>query len=177
MKAEKGEAGGVTRAPQSNWLAGRYEHALDIKSRLIVPSEWRNTMGLPLYVYIVRSPHKRCLWLMPPFEMEQRMSSIRSQSLFDERLDDAMRAFGDNSQQAMLDVQGRIRIQDRFLEYAGLVEKAGKVVMIGLGQKVEIWSSALAPKMEAWAPVTVPKAETEVRAYADEMKYLQGMGI
>lgn len=94
------------------------------------------------------------------------MARLREMSMFDSRLDDAMRSFGNNSQQVMLDVQGRIRIHDRHLEFAALTEKSTKVVMIGMGQKAEIWSSGLAPQ-----------ESTEQRAYADDMAYLRSLGI
>jgi MraZ protein len=71
--------------------------------------------------------------------------SCRQRSLFDRRACEALRVFGENAEQAVLDVQGRIRIRDRLLAFAGL---SGKVVMIGAMNRVQLWSPALRPEAE-----------------------------
>ena len=163
MKIEKGETKSEMRTLQSNYLTGRFEHTLDIKRRLIVPATWRDTMGMPRYVFIMRSPLNSSLLLVPPFEMERKMEKIREKSLFDREASDALRVLGENSEPVLLDIQGRIRISDRMMAFAQLT---GKVVMIGMGGKAEIWSAALRPPEEMGQ-----------ESYAASMSKLEHMGF
>lgn len=126
-------------------LVGRFDHALDPKRRLTVPAGWRDLMGSPAYVYVFPDPNETCLNLIPPIEMEGRLEKLRQRALFDKQASLALRVFGENAEQAMLDVQGRIRIKDRLLGFAGLKDK---VVMIGAMNRVQLWSPALQPESE-----------------------------
>lgn len=141
MSVESTQSAG--RTLRSNFLIGRYEHALDVKRRIIVPAVWRDVMGEPKYVYIIPNPEERCLSLVSPVEMELRMDRLRQNSLFDKKASAQLRHLGENSEQVMLDVQGRIRIRDRLLAFANLTDK---VVLIGMGMRAEIWSSAMRPE-------------------------------
>jgi len=96
-------------------------------------------------VYVFPDPNERCLNLIPPAEMEGRLEKLRQRPLFDKRAHEALRVFGENAEQAVLDVQGRIRIKDRLLAFAGL---SSKVVMIGAMNRVQLWSPALRPEAE-----------------------------
>jgi MraZ protein len=126
-------------------LVGRFDHALDPKKRLTVPAGWRDLMGSPAYVYVFPDPNETCLNLIPPAEMEGRLEKLRQRALFDKRAGEALRVFGENAEQAVLDVQGRIRIRDRLLAFAGLSDK---VVLIGALNRVQLWSPILWPETE-----------------------------
>ena len=123
-------------------LVGRFDHALDPKRRLTVPAGWRDLMGAPPYVYVFPDPNEKCLNLIPPAEMEGRLEKLRQRALFDKRASVALRVFGENAEQAVVDVQGRIRIRDRLLAFAQLTDT---VVMIGAMNRVQLWSPALRP--------------------------------
>ena len=127
-------------------LVGRYDHALDPKRRLTVPAGWRDLMGAPPYVYVFPDPTEKCLNIIPPAEMEGRLEKLRQRALFDKTLGPALRFFGENAEQVMLDVQGRIRIRDRLLAFAQLSDT---VVMIGSMNRIQLWSPALMPEAEA----------------------------
>jgi len=127
------------------FLVGRFDHALDPKKRFTIPAGWRDLMGSPAYVYIIPDPTEKCLNLLPPAEMEGRLDKLRQRALFDKGASAALRVLGENSEQVMLDVQGRIRIKDRLLKFAMLDEK---VVMIGALNRVQLWSPTLRPDEE-----------------------------
>lgn len=127
------------------FLVGRFDHALDPKKRFTIPAGWRDLMGSPAYVYIIPDPTEKCLNLLPPAEMEGRLDKLRQRALFDKGASTALRVLGENSEQVMLDVQGRIRIKDRLLKFAMLEEK---VVMIGALNRVQLWSPTLRPEEE-----------------------------
>jgi len=126
-------------------LVGRFDHALDPKRRLTVPAGWRDLMGSPAYVYVFPDPNEKCLNLIPPAEMEGRLEKLRQRALFDKSASSALRVFGENAEQAVVDVQGRIRIKDRLLAFAKLTDT---VVMIGAMNRVQLWSPELRPEAE-----------------------------
>ena len=132
-------------AAGSGLLVGRFDYALDPKTRFTIPAGWRELMGAPAYVYVMPDPRETCLNLLPPAEMEGRLEKLRQRALFDKGASQALRVLGENSEQVALDVQGRIRIKDRLLKFAGLEET---VVMVGALNRVQLWSPALRPEEE-----------------------------
>ncbi len=118
-------------------LMGRFEHALDPKRRLTVPSGWFEVMGAPRYVYVIPDPNSACLTVLAPAEMEARLQALQRRKLFDPKATQSLRTIGENSEQLMFDVQRRIRVSDRLLQYAGLT---GQVVMIGAVNRIELWA-------------------------------------
>ncbi len=100
-------------------------------------------MGKAGTVYVIPDPHVKCLNLLPVAEMDVRLEKLRQKSLFDPGTGEALRVIGENSEQLQWDVQGRIRIRDRLLAFAGL---KGQVVMIGAVNRVQLWSSELRPE-------------------------------
>jgi MraZ protein len=127
-------------------LLGRFDHALDPKKRLTIPSNWRDLMGQPAYVYVLPDLDLPCLNLLAPHELEQRMASLRQRALFDDGLGEALAELGENAEQLPLDVQGRIRIRDRLLDFAQLTDQ---VVMIGAANRVQLWAPKLRPERAA----------------------------
>jgi len=111
----------------SGVLVGRVDHALDPKKRFTIPSEWRAVMGDPEYVYVMPDRTEKCLNLIPRAEMEARLEKLREKALFDPALNRALQAIGANSEQLMLDVQGRIRVCDKLLQFANLTTTVAMV--------------------------------------------------
>jgi division/cell wall cluster transcriptional repressor MraZ len=128
----------------SGVLVGRCDHALDPKKRLTIPSEWRAVMGNPEYVYVMPDRKEPCLNLIPRAEMEARLEKLREKALFDPALNRALQTIGANSEQLVLDVQGRIRICDKLLQFANLTTT---VAMVGSVRMIKLWNPAvLAPE-------------------------------
>jgi len=128
---------------RSGALVGRFDHALDPKKRFTIPSEWRELMGNPSYIYVMPDPAERCLNLVPVAEMESRLSKLREKALFDPVANRALQTIGAVSELPSLDVQGRIRISDKLLQFANLTTT---VAMLGSVRMVKLWDpAALAP--------------------------------
>lgn len=89
---------------------------------------------------------RKCLNIIPLAEMEARLAKLREKALFDPSLAQALHTIGANSEQVALDVQGRIRVSDRLLKFAGV--KDG-VTLIGAVRKIEIWRPTGGGKKEA----------------------------
>jgi DNA-binding transcriptional regulator/RsmH inhibitor MraZ len=86
---------------------------------------------------------ERCVNLMPKAEMDVLLSKIREKALFDPALNRVFQVIGSMSEQLDLDVQGRIRISDKLLQYANLTTT---VAMVGSFRMIKLWDpSALAP--------------------------------
>ena len=64
-------------------FVGRYDHALDPKKRFTIPSEWRDLMGNPKFVYVMPDPKDRCVNIVPTVEMDARLEKLREKALFD----------------------------------------------------------------------------------------------
>ena len=140
---------------QPSFFLGRYVHNLDPKKRLTIPSGWRDCLGNPKYTFILPDPSLNCLNIVPYEELNLQLQKLKEKSFFDSRITAALQMIGSNSEQVSLDVQGRIRISDRLLEYAGLV---GKVVLIGAVNRIQIWSQSLAPSGETVDAVGLKEA-------------------
>ena len=130
----------------SSGLVGRFDHALDPKKRLTIPSGWRLVLGNPEYVYAMPDPVERCVNIMPKDEMDVMLSQLRQKALFDPAQMRLLQVIGANSDLLMLDSQGRIRISDKLLQFANLTTT---VAMVGSVRMIKLWDpKALAPEGE-----------------------------
>ena len=124
---------------ESGVLVGRSDHALDPKKRLTIPSGWRTDMGNPKFVYVMPDRKERCLNLLPKAEMDVLLAKIREKALFDPALNRIFQVIGSQSERLDLDVQGRIRISDKLLQFANLTTT---VAMVGSVRMVKLWDPA-----------------------------------
>ena len=123
-------------------FAGRFDRPLDGKKRFTIPSEWRNLMGDPEFVYVMPDPTDRCVNIIPMVEWESRMEELRKKALFDPALKPVLQKIGANSEMPALDVQGRIRISDKLLQFANLTTT---VAMLGAVRMIQLWDPAALP--------------------------------
>ena len=130
----------------SSILVGRCDHALDPKRRLTIPSGWRKALGNPEFVYVMPDRKERCLNLMPKAEMDVLKAKIREKALFDPALNRVYQVIGSVSEQLDLDVQGRIRISDRLLQFANLTTT---VAMLGSFRMIKLWAPEAVPPEDA----------------------------
>ncbi|MEG1480680.1 MAG: hypothetical protein RSD41_06745 [Kiritimatiellia bacterium] len=119
-------------------FSGGAEHALDPKRRLTIPSGWRDAMGRPSYVFVMADPHEKCLRLMPAELMQSILDKLRARRLSDPAVSRMLSVIGENSEQLPLDVQGRIRISDRLLDFADVKSRVAFVGAVAYG---EIWAT------------------------------------
>ncbi len=127
----------------SGVFTDRHDHALDSKKRFTIPSEWRSLMGNPKFVYVMPDPREKCLHIIPQAEMEGRLAKLRERALFDPALAPLLQTIGSSSEMPLLDVQGRIRISDKLLQFANLTTT---VAMVGSVRTIKLWNpAALAP--------------------------------
>jgi MraZ protein len=132
---------------------GIYEHSLDSKDRLTVPSRFRAALSDGV---VLSKSFDPCVWLHTPEGYEDLSARfLTPHSPFGREARSMRRRFHGGSFDEKLDAAGRIRIPKSLLEHAGL---DGACVVVGTGEYLEIWNA------EAWA-----KQEEELDAAAPEI--------
>jgi MraZ protein len=132
---------------------GLYEHSLDSKDRLTVPSRFRASLSDGI---VLSKGFDPCVWVHTTAEFEQLSDTFLSpHSPFGRDARQLRRRFHGGSFDEKLDSAGRIRLPKPLIEHAGL---GGNCVVIGAGEYLEIWDA------EAWA-----KQEEELDAAAPEI--------
>ena len=113
-----------------------YTHFMDPKRRLTIPSEWREPFSKTPTLYVLPDFFERSLRLIPDADMDRRLEKIRQIPLSDRRGRDLVRELGRQSDKVQWDSQGRIRIKDELLNWAGLVDQ---VLLMGAYDTFELW--------------------------------------
>ena len=115
-------------------FVGTFEHALDGKGRVVLPSQFCN--GLAGTGYLAK--YERCLGLWTQEGFDEIVLRLRQKVREGEVSMNALRSLTGNAVQVEPDAQGRILIPQKLREYAGLDRE---VAVVGLGDRIEIWSS------------------------------------
>ena len=139
-------------------LTGVHNRVLDPKKRLTIPSVWRDALGGD-YVYVMPDTQNHCLQLVPADMMEARLEKLQNESLGDKRLNALLSRIGEVSDVLEFDVQGRIRISDKLLAYAGL---EGAVVLKGSYRMATIWPAERCVENEAVDEAGLDEAMSEL---------------
>ena len=145
MSKESRQSVAGSTSVESNGFVGRYDYTLDPKKRLTIPSLWRSIMGNPEFVYVMPDPRERCVNIIPPKEMGLRLEELRKKALFDPALRPVLQKIGACSEMPSVDVQGRIRISDKLLQFANLKTT---VAMQGAVLMIQLWDPAVLPPAE-----------------------------
>lgn len=124
---------------------GKYQHNLDQKNRLAVPTKLRGNLGNEFVVCKPLTPDIKCLYLYS-LEGWQALVERISQKASGETLTKIQRRLFINAERVESDTQGRFTIRADFCEYANL-EKA--VTVFGAGQRVELWNPEAFAMVEA----------------------------
>ncbi len=115
-------------------FTGEYQHTLDGKGRVIIPSKLREGLGDR---FVVTRGLDKCLFVYPNSEwvrLEQKLKQLPF-TKSDSRA--FTRFFFSGAMEVEADKQGRILIPNNLREYAG-IEK--EVMFIGVSNRVEVWN-------------------------------------
>ena len=113
---------------------GEYNHSVDAKGRLIVPSKFREQLGNE---FVVTKGLDGCLFVYSQEEWKRIEESLREKPLTSKDARKFMRFFFAGAANCEVDKQGRILLPAHLREFAGLEKD---VVLVGVGSRVEIWS-------------------------------------
>lgn len=115
-------------------LIGNYQHTIDAKGRLFIPSKQREALGDT--VYMTRGLDD-CVFLFSKAGWEEFVSSLDNLSMAKARV--AVRYFGGNAAESELDAQGRISLPSNLRKICGLDKD---VTVVGVLNRLEIWDTA-----------------------------------
>lgn len=113
---------------------GEYQHTLDTKSRLIIPSKFRDDLG---ELFVMTKGLDNCLFVYPRGEWIDLENKLKELPLTNREARAFVRFFFSGASESTLDKQGRVLIPANLRQHS----KAKKeMVIIGLASRLEIWS-------------------------------------
>lgn len=120
---------------------GRYNHTIDPKGRLSIPSKYREILGDE---FVVSKGMDGCLFVYADEDWKAFEAKLASLPLVNEEARQFARYFLSGAQYVTVDKQGRILLPQDLRDFAGLEKD---VVLAGTGGRIEIWS------LEQWNAV------------------------
>ena len=115
-------------------LIGEYQHTVDAKGRVFVPSKFRDDLGEK---FIVTRGIGNCLFGFSGEEWEKISKKLTSMPLTDVSIQNFLRRLFAGATECEVDKQGRILLPQRLREFAK-VDK--EVVIIGVMSRIEFWA-------------------------------------
>ena len=113
---------------------GEYNHTIDAKGRLIIPSKFREALGNE---FVLTKGLDGCLFVFPMKEWEAFEEKLRSLPLIDKNARKFSRFFLAGASTCELDKQGRILVPGTLREFAQMDKE---VVLTGMLDRIEVWS-------------------------------------
>ena len=113
---------------------GTYNHTIDAKGRLIIPSKYRDVLG---DTFVVTQGLDGCLFVYAIDDWKVFEAKLASLPLINQEARQFARFFLSGAQYVTVDKQGRILMPQDLREFAGLEKD---VVLAGMGGRIEIWS-------------------------------------
>ncbi len=111
-----------------------YNHTIDAKGRLIVPSRFREQLGDE---FVVTKGMDGCLFVYANDDWNAFEQKLTSLPLINKEARKFARFFLAGAAQVEVDKQGRILLPANLREFASLEKD---VVLVGVGSRIEIWS-------------------------------------
>ncbi len=123
---------------------GEYNHTIDAKGRLIVPSKFRETLG---DTFVVTKGLDGCLFVYDREEWGIFEEKLKSLPITNKEARQFVRFFLAGAAEVEVDKQGRILVPNVLREFAQLNKD---VVLIGVASRIEIWSKERFEGMAAY---------------------------
>lgn len=140
---------------------GEYRHSLDSKARLIMPAKFREGLG---EAFVITRGLDNCLFVYPQEEWKIMEEKVKNLPLAKSEARAFVRFLFSGASECEVDKQGRICLPALLREYAKIDKE---VVVIGVSNRVEIWSK------ENWDSY-INQAEVD---YADLTEKIVELGI
>ena len=115
-------------------LMGEYHHNIDEKSRLIIPSKFRNELGNS---FVITKGLEKCLFVYSLDEWNKIVKKINTLPFTKKNVRAFERSFIGGATLNEFDKQGRINITSPLVHYANIQKEC---VIIGVNERLEIWS-------------------------------------
>ena len=118
----------------SAMFMSEYNHTIDAKGRLIIPSKFREVLGEE---FVITKGLDGCLFVYDNQEWNAFEEKLKALPLNKKDNRQFVRFFLAGAAEVEVDKQGRILLPAALREFAGLEKD---VVLVGVGSRVEIWS-------------------------------------
>ena len=116
---------------------GEFQHSLDAKGRIILPSRFRAQLESGLFI---TRGLDGCLWVMPPEEWNRLSQRLSQTSIADPRARNFARFVFSGASEDRPDKQGRISVPEPLRVHAELELERDATVM-GANTRIEIWNT------------------------------------
>lgn len=136
-------------------FVGTFEHSLDDKGRVVLPSTFRAQLAERGFL----SQYDRCIGLWTESGFEDMANRLTEKVRAGEASQEALRAFAANAHEVRPDGQGRVTIPQRLRDFADL---QGEVVVIGAIGRIEIWNSGRWNDLSSLADERLTAAVTDL---------------
>ncbi len=113
---------------------GEYQHSIDAKGRIIVPSKFREELG---YKFILTKGLDNCLFIYSMEEWTKFQERLSTLPMASKEARTFVRYFFSGAVECEIDKQGRLTIPQNLREHAKIDKE---VVTIGVMSRVEVWS-------------------------------------
>lgn len=120
---------------------GEFQHSLDPKGRLILPSAFREELAQGLVITVGQD---YCLAVHPTADWQRVVEGLRGLRTTERRERMFHRVMTSSARPEQLDRQGRITIPVRLREYASLTKD---VAVVGADSRIELWD---AERWDSW---------------------------
>ena len=115
---------------------GEFQHTVDPKGRVIVPSTFREELGEK---FILTKGLDDCLFVYSKTEWSNLEAKLKTLPLSNKDARAFVRFFFSGATECEVDKQGRILIPQNLRSYAGLEKD---IYIIGVSTRVEVWDKA-----------------------------------
>lgn len=115
---------------------GEYNHTVDAKGRVSMPSKFRDDLGESFYI---TRGMEGCLFIYDQEEWKVMDEKLRTLKFTAKNARAFSRLFYAGAMEVNLDKQGRILIPPHLREFAALEKD---VIIIGVSSRIEVWSKA-----------------------------------
>ena len=116
---------------------GEYEHTIDRKGRLIIPSKFREAMKNHFIErFVITRGLDKCLFLFAEDEWRAQENKFRTLSFTKQESRQFNRFYFSGASELTCDKQGRVLVPDYLKEFA---EIKLDVMLVGVSNRIEIW--------------------------------------
>ena len=126
-----------------NQLLGEYACKIDPKGRLRLPSGLLEQLASDERDnFVVNRGMEKCLVLYPKKVWDEKSAQVNQINEFDTNARLFKRAFYRGATPLKRDSADRLNFPNQLLEWAGIMEGDGEVMLAAVNDKVEIWATA-----------------------------------
>lgn len=127
---------------QTTIFTGEYQHGLDSKNRITIPSTWRSPEGAELFVRLAKPNTPFChIEAMPRATIVEKVAKIRAQQDIAPGVQQSLISrLTSGLQLCNADKQGRMVLPADFCTKANLQQQEKKNVLVGSYDQFEIWN-------------------------------------